>query len=60
MSNSRLPKQQHVVSKVYRILSLERKPKLGRTKPSTGPHAPEGRGFDIAGLECREPLEISQ
>jgi len=34
---------------VYRILLLQRKPKLGRTKHSTGPHA--ARGLDIAGLE---------
>jgi len=27
---------------------LQRKPKLGRTKPSTGPHA--ARGLDTAGL----------
>jgi len=31
---------------VYRTLILQRKPKLGRTKPSTGPHA--GRGLDAA------------
>jgi len=28
---------------------LQQKPELGRTKPSTGPHA--GRGLDIAGVE---------
>jgi len=36
---------------VYRILLLQRKPKLGRTKPSTGPHA--GRGLDIVGLDFK-------
>ena len=30
------------------ILSLQLKPKLGRTKPSTGPHA--ARGLDMGGL----------
>jgi len=32
---------------VYRILLLQRKPKLDRTKHLTGPHA--ARGMDIAG-----------
>jgi len=33
------------------MLLLQRKPKLGRTKPSTGQHA--ARGLDIAALnEC--------
>jgi len=32
----------------YRILLLQPKPKLGRTKPSTGRHAT--RGLDIATL----------
>ena len=32
----------------YRMLLLQRKPKLGRTKPSTGPHAV--RGLDAAVL----------
>jgi len=46
MLNSRLLWGQ-VVS-AWDIL-LQRKPKLGRTKPSTGPHA--ARGLDIAALE---------
>jgi len=33
----------------WRILLLQRKPKLGCTKPLTGPHC--GRGLDISGLE---------
>jgi len=33
---------------VRRLLTLQQKPKLGRTKPSTGPHA--ARGLDIAPL----------
>jgi len=33
---------------------LQQKPKLGRTKPSTGPHA--ARGLDIAVLN--EPLRV--
>jgi len=32
-----------------RILLLQRKPKLGRTKPLTGPHAP--RGLDVASVK---------
>jgi len=31
-----------------KLLILQRRPKLGRTKPTTGPHA--GRGLDIAAL----------
>jgi len=46
MSNSRLSKQRQIVS--CRIFLLQRKPKLGPTKPSTGPDA--ARGLDIAGL----------
>jgi len=42
---------------VYGILLLQRKPKLGRTKPSTGPHA--GRGLDIAGLAAHQLLGYS-
>jgi len=34
---------------VCRILLLQPTPKLGRTKPSTGPHA--GRGLDTAVLD---------
>jgi len=37
-----------------RILLLQRKPKLGRSKPSTGPHA-AGCGLDIAGLFSKPP-----
>jgi len=36
---------------ICRILLLQRKPKLGRMKPSTGPHA--ARGLDIAALESQ-------
>jgi len=41
MSNSRFYQNKDILS-VYRILLLQQKPKLGRTKLSTGPHA--GRG----------------
>jgi len=34
---------------VCTLLVQQRKPKLGRTKPLTGPHA--ARGLDIAGLD---------
>jgi len=34
---------------IYRMLYLLRKPQLGRTKPSTGPHA--ARGLGIPGLD---------
>jgi len=37
---------------VCRISSLQRTPKLGRTKPSTGPHAI--RGLDTAALESEK------
>jgi len=36
---------------VGRILLPQKKTKLGRTKPSTGPHA--GRGLDTAALKAR-------
>ena len=45
MSNSRLSKDR---LSVCRILSIQRKPKLGLTKLLTGPHA--ARGLDIVGL----------
>jgi len=32
------------------MLLLQRKPKLGGTKPSTGPHAPRGPRLDITDL----------
>jgi len=37
MSNSKLTKQGQIVSMNCRILLLQYKPKLGCTKPSTGP-----------------------
>jgi len=42
---------------VCRIFSLQRTPKLGRTKPSTGPHA--ARGLDIAALETGSTRKVS-
>jgi len=38
---------------VYRILLLQRKPKPGHTKPSTGSHG--AHGLDIAGLDDPQP-----
>jgi len=35
---------------VCRLLLLQQKPKLGRTKSSTGPHAAGGPRLDIAAL----------
>jgi len=35
---------------VCTTLLLQRTPKLGRAKPSTGPHATRGRGLDTVGL----------
>jgi len=43
---------------VYRIRLPQRKPKLGRTKPSTGPHA--ARELDIAVPELFRELECSK
>jgi len=42
---------------VYRILLLQQKPKLGRTKPSTGPHP--GHGLELAGLEPMCAVKIN-
>jgi len=42
---------------VYGILLLQRKPKLDRTKPPTGPHA--ARGLDIAALGKHNCLKWS-
>jgi len=47
MSDSRLSKQGQVVS-MWDTFTIA-KTKLGRTKPSTGPHAT--RGLDIAALD---------
>jgi len=41
----------------YRILLLQRKPKLGRTKRLTGPHA--GSGLDIAGMKLAARVMLS-
>jgi len=37
---------------IYRLLILQRKPKLGHTKLSTGRHV--GHGLDVAGLNKKE------
>jgi len=39
---------------VYTIVQLQRKPNLGRTKPSTGPHAAHGPRLDKTGLTTQE------
>jgi len=41
MLNSKLSKPGQIVSMYCKILSLQREPKLGCTKPSTGPHRAE-------------------
>jgi len=41
---------------IFGILSPQRKPQLGRTKPLTGPHA--ARGLDIAVLRLLEKFQV--
>jgi len=49
MSDLILSKYVQVLS-VYRLLINQRKPKLGRTKPSTETHATRGPWLDVAAL----------
>jgi len=55
MSDLRSSKQGQVVN-VYKLLLLQRKPKLGRTKPSNGP--PAGRWLAIADVGHRISLSL--